>query len=649
MTSPTPKLRRPRFSLRIRLVLLLSGIICLILAGQTLFWLSSEVTDLDHRIATQGTIHAQGIANACAGLMGGSDPHRFDFVMGRIRRTVDLIELAVVDPSGKVLAHSDATQVGHQRTDRRHGVFGPPRSSPGLVGLFGNALAYQVSAPVLRGSDVLGFIYLEFRSNEIAERAGRLMRSAATMALFWLIVGAAAGTVYVRRITKPLAVLTQAAQSITEGRLDAVPVGPPTSHDEVGTLQASFRHLQAGLRAQRAENAELLDRLQQLNDKLQRRVNEVTAELRQTAAYLESVFRCMEVGLVTVDAHGDIVQANQGADRQLTGLGRPEAGKHVSALIPDGEALGTMVETVVRSGAAATLEVVRSCEVGPWHEGGPVSSAPSGGQRTLGFRMYPLRGPSRTTLGAVILVTDLTEERLVESRLRRHDRLASLGTIAAGLAHELGNYMHGIGGFSSILLKSLPPDSPHREDVQTIHDDNAKAVALLERFLQFARLGQVRYQTEPVGTILREATGIASYRLRKANVQVVDTIEDEGPEARCDARLLTQVFVNLVLNAVDAMEGRAERRLTLSANLSGQDRVVLRVEDTGGGIDPAHVERIFDPFFTTKGATGTGLGLSIAHQIIERHGGTITVQSRRDQGTTFVIELPCSGPLEQDA
>ena len=648
MTRLTQWIRKPTFTLRRKLVILLSAITCLILLGQTLFWLSSEVTDLDAHAAARGTIVVQGIANSCATLIDGTEPRRFDSLLDRTGRSIDLVELTITDRSGAVLARRNANALAGS-LEPQYDVFGAPRSNPGIIGLFSNKILYSVSAPIVHGTVVVGFVGMRFLSSEIADKSTRLIAVALGMALFWLLAGGALGSIYVRRITRPLARLTEAAQAVTAGHLDDVAIAAPTTDDEVGVLEASFAHLVTALRAERKENARLMESQQQLNARLRQRVDEVTADLRETANYLQSVIVAMEEGVITCDANGEIVQANIGAARHLTGFMRPTPGVKIADLVPDGAVLQHTVDDVLRSRKGKSLELVRLAPTPAGSARPGIDAAELAGQRTLYFRAYPIQGGKSEPVGAVLIVTDETQARFMEVRMRRHDRLVSLGTIAAGLAHELGNYMHAIHGFAVLLLRDMPSEDPRRSDLSAIRDENQRAISLLERFLQFARPNRLRFGPESLSGLIGEAVSMCAFRLRNEGITVETDLAQLPAVVRCDGGLLVQVFINLVLNAADAMAGRPERCLRIHGAQTDGDRVAVRVSDTGAGIAPEHRERIFDPFFTTKTATGTGLGLSIAHRIVEVHGGTLTVESTVGVGTTFTVDLPSSGPKEEAA
>lgn len=625
-----PTQRAFAFSLGRKLVIMLAVIILMILLGQTLISLSNEVTSLDSRIATEGTILAQSIASSSSGLLEGDNPKRFEHLFERVASAVDLIEVAIVNRDDIVVGHSNPEEVGAKILDHDNNVFGKPRTSQGLVNLIHGETEYTVTAPILKGTSVLGFVHLRFKSGEVADRAGRLIASAAAMGLFWLIIGAAVGTLYVRRITKPMAVLTNASASIIDGELDEVEIADSTPKDEVGLLQHTFFTLLESLKGKERENRRLMEEVSTINERLKKRVDEVTSDLQETTAYLESVIRCMEEGVITCDPEGWIVQANDGAQTQLSGLGTIKVGESIGSIITDGEELAEAVFKAIRVSETVQLELTR--------QESPKKGAES---RTLVFRIYALLGLNGESMGAVMTALDVTQSRRVDEQLRRHDRLASLGTIAAGLAHELGNNMHAINGFSSLLLRSIPESAPEHGDALAIHSENTRAIELLDRFMLFAQPRDGLSQMTRIDALIEEALGMCGYQARKWTIQVVTNLADEGREIECDGKLMTQVFLNLSLNALQAMQKTEVKKLTVSSRWKGEQLEVV-FEDTGVGIASAEVERIFDPFFTTKSDDGSGLGLSISHQIIERHQGTIVVESEVGVGTRFTVELPAS-------
>jgi signal transduction histidine kinase/HAMP domain-containing protein len=616
--------RWARASLRWRLTLILCVIISVILAGQAVLGLSGEVAELDHRVSTQGTLLAYGAASSCERLLDAPDPARFDPVIDRLRRTVDLIEVAVLDRRGEVIGHSNSARVGDRYAAHLSSAFGLEVPDRGLSALAGGPMAYHTAAPILRGTRVLGYVHLRFRSDEVSRRAAFIVLATGGWALVWLAVGATAAGLYVRRITEPLARLTDAARALAAG--DVTALGPATEGhaDEVATLQSAFAQLRDDLGAERRTNAALLAQVQGLNDRLEQKVVSVSADLREAHAHLSAIVSALDEGVVSCTPAGVVRQLNAGARRQLAGLSEPTEGLPVEALIPDGAPLARALECVMTARRSTRLELSR-----------PESD--TGLRRHLVFRLYPLGN----AVGAVLTVVDETERRALETQLRQSDRLASMGTLAAGLAHELGNAMHIIHGFSAVLLSRVAADAPYRGDVEAISDENKAAIRLLERFLRFARPSESAQRTVDLVDLVRGALDLCAVELGQRGVEICDALSEDLGAVRCDRRLLQQVFVNLFLNAADAMSNAPTRRLTVSGHVGGA-RAEIHVRDSGPGIAGALRDRIFDPFFTTKQGSGTGLGLSIAHQIVEGHGGHLALLDAAP-GATFAVDLPVQG------
>ena len=241
------------------------------------------------------------------------------------------------------------------------------------------------------------------------------------------------------------------------------------------------------------------------------------------------------------------------------------------------------------------------------------------------------------------------EERVAQKTrdVLRADRLATLGGIAAGFAHELGNSLNVIRGFAAVVARELPADHPNRADVETIRGETGRAAALIERFLVFARARRVRPMAQPIEPILREAVEVVAPAAAQAGVARALEVEPGLPEITVDAELLRQAFLNLCVNAVQAMQDRGGGALTVRARRAG-DGIAVEFTDTGPGLDAETSARIFEPFFTTK-ASGTGLGLAIVRQAAEAHGGAVEVESFPGHGATFRIRLPATRREEPPA
>lgn len=624
-------------NLRRRLVLSICFTIALILLGQTLYTLSEEVSTIDHSIRSDGTVLAHSVAMASIELLERSDARSFQPIIERLKRQVDLVHVAIVDQNGKIVGHSDPAFIG--QSGQRYGALALAMQPPGIFDLLSGPMEYQVTAPIARGTEVLGFVELRFRSSEGRNRAFWIIGSTGVMSLFWFVVGGMGAFFFVRRVTRPLGELAQAAADISEGKLEEVSVPDPRYLDDVGVLQLAFQKLVADLKALDESNRRLLAEQQSMNLHLQERVEEVTADLRETTNYLKSVFSCIDEGVITVDSEGIIVQANRGALRHLSGLGWPRKGTPLSALVEDSTELEAGMRRALEEDQKCRLEIVAEARAVEGETPFPVLR----GRRELVFRISPLRSAEGDVLGVVVAVNDQTEIRRMQEGVQRSERLISLGTIGAGLAHELGNYMSAIKGFSHLALQGVAADDPLRADIEAIHEENERAVALLDRFLLFSRKGEVVFHEVVLDDLVRESVDMCRFQLKEHRIEVVDELGLKDLCVVCDARLIKQVLINLILNATDAMKGRDERTLVLGSERQGKSVVLVHVRDSGVGISDENLERSFDPFFTTKD-DGTGLGLAISHQIVERHGGAINIETEVGKGTIVSVGLLVSGP-----
>jgi len=236
-----------------------------------------------------------------------------------------------------------------------------------------------------------------------------------------------------------------------------------------------------------------------------------------------------------------------------------------------------------------------------------------------------------------------------ETQLRRADRLSALGQLSAGLAHEIRNPLGAIKGAVEILQEDFPTGHPKAEFYAILLKEVERLNDVLINFLSFARPVMPHLAPLDVRTVLTALEGLTSGQARAHRVQIFTSFHQGPSRVMADETLLKQAFLNIMLNAVEAMPAGGD--LAISTRLSPAsatgDRpewVEVVFDDTGPGIREEDLGRIFDPFFTTK-KDGTGLGLAITHRIIENHHGTIRVTSQRDKGTTFVVTLPLEGAI----
>src|SRR2546423_7405636 len=240
----------------------------------------------------------------------------------------------------------------------------------------------------------------------------------------------------------------------------------------------------------------------------------------------------------------------------------------------------------------------------------------------------------------LVLVRDITEQRRTQSQLQQAEKLAAMGQLVSGVAHEINNPAAIISGFAqTLLLDQLAPDQ--RETVQMMYDEATRIGRITSNLLAFARAGSKERTLVELNEIVRRTFALRSYHLTTLNITVNLELDEANPKAWANGSEVQQLLLNLLMNAEQALTTMPGRRvITIRTIVAGDDGVELQVPDTGPGIPTEIQEKIFDPFFTTKPeGTGTGLGLSICYGIVHDHGGRISLDSAPGAGAMFTVEL----------
>jgi len=235
------------------------------------------------------------------------------------------------------------------------------------------------------------------------------------------------------------------------------------------------------------------------------------------------------------------------------------------------------------------------------------------------------------------------ERKLEETHLQlaSSEKLASLGKLAAGVAHEINNPLGGILIYASLLIEDLPADDPRRHDLTRIVQEAGRCKEIVKSLLEFARQSEPMMESVDINRAITDGLFFLENQALFHNTQIVKNLDPALPFARGNGSQLKQVFMNILVNAAEAIHGSGT--LTITTSFSAERKsITIEFADTGEGIPEENLSRIFDPFFTTKDVgKGTGLGLSTAYGIIEGHGSKIDVKSKIDEGTIFTIELDC--------
>ena len=236
----------------------------------------------------------------------------------------------------------------------------------------------------------------------------------------------------------------------------------------------------------------------------------------------------------------------------------------------------------------------------------------------------------------------IAAQHMAESRLVQAAKLAAVGEMAAGIAHELNNPLTSVSGFTELVLGEISPDAEFRSDLELVLRESQRARSVVRRLLDFARQSESVRVRSDINEILRDVLALVNHLLRTSGVQLSTTFSEEIPWISVDRNQTKQVILNLIHNALHAMPTGGDLRIaTACSQRDNKDWITISLSDTGTGIAPENIERVFEPFFTTRSKDGgTGLGLSVSYGIVADHGGFIDVESQVGKGSKFTIWLP---------
>lgn len=367
-------------------------------------------------------------------------------------------------------------------------------------------------------------------------------------------------------------------------------------------------------------------------------LKKVEEEFRQSEEKLNATVDSIPQGLIVTDTEGIITQVNRSAMEMFGCTSESEiVGKNGLDFV-DEEDRETTREKILQTRTEGTKTTLACTAI-----------TLSGERFPAEMSVAPIREYSGEVVGMVGIIEDSTEQIRMQENLIVTDRLASVGELAAGIAHELNNPLTAVIGFSDLLMlrDDIPDDV--KEDLSVINMEAMRTSQVARHLLTFARKHPDEKRLVNVNSILELALNLRAYEQRVNNINVISHLSQDISEVSANDFQLQQVFINIIINAEHFMiEENGGGTLEIITEQTGN---VLRVTiaDDGPGINQEHLNRIFDPFFTTKEVgKGTGLGLSICHGIITEHGGRIWAESISGQGATFIVELPVTSGDDTD-
>ena len=391
--------------------------------------------------------------------------------------------------------------------------------------------------------------------------------------------------------------------------------GQPLSSEDMALLAAV-----AGQAATALENGRLYGRLR-----------EKAGELDRMRQFSEDIIESLSDGLAVLDLDDRILRWNAGFER-LHGVSRAEAiGKSLNEMF-DPDFVGRLNAARAERPAGAALYRV------------PLLSR-HGEQRRLRVKAAtaPLLTPSGRVNGTMLIVVDSTARVQLEEQLQLSEKMASIGLLAAGVAHEVNTPLTGISSFTQMLLEDADPEDPRTRLLEKIERQTFRAARIVNGLLNLARPGRTDTAGPvDINVVVGDVLVLLEHQFESGNIKVRRELAAPPPVVSGVEFKMQQVFLNLFLNARDAMPSGGW--LTVTSRVE-RESAVIEVADTGAGISPEHLSRIYDPFFTTKAAgRGTGLGLSVTYGVVQEHQGTIACASRPGHGTRFRLTLPLAVP-----
>ncbi len=515
--------------------------------------------------------------------------------------TPSIYEVSITNNAGRVLISTDESLRGKSLARRtnisqltRRGYLHQAKV------LAGPPQVYELDFPFSNGDQPFGEVRVVVSSGLLLNEISGNVRKFGTIVLLALVISTLVAAVVSRATLAPLSDISAQLDRISAGQYDA-PAGDakglPGGTDELG--QVSRKITQVG---------------QQL-----RGVHEIFSTLREN---MDSVMAGLEDGLLLFTRDARAVMVSPAAEKFLGAPAGHFLGRRVNEIFPLGhplhEVLHVQGDELSEIAAETDLETVE-------------------GTRRVGVSVQAIQEDGER-MGALLTLRDLDSIESINTQLQVSERLAALGRITAGVAHEVKNPLNSMRLWLENLKESLPaePDSGSQQAVQVLDKEIDRLDAVVKRFLDFTRPMDVRLEATQLADVLKEVIEIAKPQLQKAKIHVAQLLPIDVPEVYVDRALLKQAVLNLVLNAVEAMPTGGQLRLVLSRR---GEMAEITVGDTGKGIPVENRQKIFQLFFTTRPG-GSGIGLASTFRIVQLHNGSIDFTTEVGRGTTFRIELP---------
>ncbi|MFW6108176.1 MAG: ATP-binding protein [bacterium] len=388
--------------------------------------------------------------------------------------------------------------------------------------------------------------------------------------------------------------------------------------------------------ASAVENAQLYEQLKTLSNQLEETVAERSREVFEVKQYLENLVETAGDAVIACDVDGAITSWNRAAEEHLGYSKDAMIGRQLTSLASGEGARDQLTGLLERAREGKIASNVETAWERQDHK-----------EATVSLTVSPIIDHAQQIVGLLIIARDVTERKKLQEELFHSEKLASIGQLAAGVAHQINNPLGAISGRTQMMLRLPGPFDEEfvKEQLGKVQADCARITETVNDLLGFARKTETVKQYTDVNTILEETLEMVRQEIIARKVRVSREFTDNLPPVVASANHLRQLMANLVTNACDAMDTGGTLTITTEFRPPTDERrepaVEVAISDTGCGIPPEELSRIFEPFYTTKPAgQGTGLGLAVAKRIVDFHNGSIEVHSDVDAGTTFTIRFP---------
>lgn len=512
----------------------------------------------------------------------------------------DIDEVTIADVAGVAFVSSDSSLPGHFVPRRlRFTELLNQNFFSQLRAIYGPQRNYEVDFGFTLGGEPFGDVRVRLTTAFLRNRMNRDLGRLGIFVLGSLVFSLALAAVVSRATLRPLAVISRQLDRISAGQFDA----PAPSESGLG---------------------ETADELGQVSRKITkvgqqlRGVHEIFSTLREN---MDQMMAGLEDGLLLFTRDARAVMVSPAAEKFLAASANELLGRRAGEIFPPGHPLRSALRMEGEELSEVAAETDLETREGRKRVRVSVQAIQENGER----------------MGALMTLRDLDSLENINTQLQVSERLAALGRITAGVAHEVKNPLNSMRLWLENLKESLPArEAGALSAVSVLDKEIDRLDTVVKRFLDFTRPTEVRLEATQLAVLLREVLHVAGPQLLKARIRVAEALPESVPEVYVDRALLKQAVLNLVLNAAEAMPGGGDLRVGLDRR---GEMAEITVSDTGRGIAPEHRQKIFQLFFTTRPG-GSGIGLASAFRIVQLHNGSINFTSEEGRGTTFQIELP---------